>query len=147
MTSGGPLSGPELAALRAELLAYALDLPGATLHHPWGEDAAKVAGKVFAFLSNGDPSHGYVMTVKLRTSGPAALLHRCVEPSGYGLARSGWVSLRHDRGELPPVDVLAGLGRGELPDYCAQAAGRGAGRAARRAGGESNSDAPRGGGG
>jgi predicted DNA-binding protein (MmcQ/YjbR family) len=81
----------ELMALRGQLLDFALEMPEAYLDHPWGEDVAKVNGKVFVFLSNG---------------APAALMLPCAEPAGYGLGRSGWVSLRHDRAELPPPPVL-----------------------------------------
>jgi predicted DNA-binding protein (MmcQ/YjbR family) len=101
-----PMSRADLAALRTRLLNTALELPEAYVDHPWGEDVAKVNKKVFVFLSNGDPAHGYLMTVKLPLSGGAAAMVECAEPAGYGLGRSGWISLRHDRPGLPPVEVL-----------------------------------------
>jgi len=88
------------------LLGSALALPEAYIDHPWGEDVAKVRKKVFVFLSDGDPSHGYLITVKLPDSAAMALMLHCAEPTGYGLGKSDWVSFRHDRGDLPPAEVL-----------------------------------------
>jgi predicted DNA-binding protein (MmcQ/YjbR family) len=106
MTSPRTLTADELAALRAELLAFALEFPGAYLDHPWGEDVAKVNKKIFAFFGVGDPSSGYLMGVKIPASAPLVLMNDYAEPSGYGLGRAGWVSIRHDRSELPPVEVF-----------------------------------------
>lgn len=108
MSQGGAgLDKERLTALREVLLEFALALPGAHLDHPWGEDVAKVRGKVFVFLGNGDPTHGFLMTAKLPESGAGILMHDFAQPAGYGLGKSGWVSIRHDHGELPPAEVLA----------------------------------------
>ncbi|MGH2727412.1 MAG: MmcQ/YjbR family DNA-binding protein, partial [Actinomycetota bacterium] len=50
--------------------AFALSLPEAYEDHPWGENVAKVKGKVFVFLGSGDadPDHGPGMSVKLKDS-------------------------------------------------------------------------------
>jgi hypothetical protein len=29
-----------------------------------------------------------------------------VEPSGYGLGKSGWVGVRFEAGAIPPIDML-----------------------------------------
>jgi predicted DNA-binding protein (MmcQ/YjbR family) len=80
------------AALRKQLLEYALGLPEAYLDHPWGEDVAKVRKKVFVFF--GMPSGDDVgMGVKLPHSNAMALAQPGVKPSGYGLGDSGWVSV------------------------------------------------------
>jgi hypothetical protein len=53
---------------KARLLKYALARPGATLAHPWGENVAKVGGKVFVFFGLDEPDAqyaDYVMGVKL----------------------------------------------------------------------------------
>ena len=81
--------------LRKRLLAYALSLPEAYLDHPWGEDVVKVRKKVFVFFGMSEnPEYPPGMTVKLVDSQPLALAQPGVEPSGYNLGKSGWVSVR-----------------------------------------------------
>ena len=75
----------------AHLKALALKYPEASEHHPWGEVAIKVRGKVFIFLGEGE---GSGFSVKLPESRELALTFPTVEPSGYGLGKSGWVSVR-----------------------------------------------------
>jgi predicted DNA-binding protein (MmcQ/YjbR family) len=75
---------------RDRLRAFALSLPGAVEEHPWGEDVAKVSGKVFVFL--GGAASGRV-TVKLDESHGHALSIEGAEPTGYGLGKSGWVTV------------------------------------------------------
>jgi predicted DNA-binding protein (MmcQ/YjbR family) len=87
------------AAARRQLLEYALAKPGAYLDHPWGEDVARVGKKVFAFFGLAGAAAA-AMTVKLPESQPLALAQPGVEPSGYGLGASGWVTIRVGR-ELP----------------------------------------------
>jgi predicted DNA-binding protein (MmcQ/YjbR family) len=65
---------------------------------------AKVNGKVFVFLGMEDsPDLG--MTVKLRESNEQALSIPGVAPSGYGLGRAGWVTIRFGEATAPR-DVL-----------------------------------------
>ena len=88
---------------RKRLLEYALNLPEAYIDHPWGEDVAKVAKKVFVFFGiegSGDPG----MTVKLSASQPLALAQSGVTPSGYGLGKAGWVTVRFSAGL--PIEML-----------------------------------------
>jgi predicted DNA-binding protein (MmcQ/YjbR family) len=92
-------------ATRRRVLAFALGLPGAYEDHPWGEDVAKVGKKVFAFLGHEDDPEHVGMTVKLDESHSQALSVPGAEPAGYGLGRSGWVSIPF-RGTTPPLDVL-----------------------------------------
>jgi predicted DNA-binding protein (MmcQ/YjbR family) len=79
-------------ALRRRVLAYALGFPGAHEEHPWDEDVAKVGSKIFVFLGMED-SLEPGMTVKLRESHEQALSVPGAAPAGYGLGRSGWVSV------------------------------------------------------
>src|SRR5687767_2632807 len=58
------------AALRKKLLAYALSLPEAEEHHPWGENVAKVGGKIFFF--GGRPENDFLAGLKLPLSRSAA---------------------------------------------------------------------------
>jgi predicted DNA-binding protein (MmcQ/YjbR family) len=78
--------------VRAEIRSFALSLPEAFEDHPWGEDVAKVRGKVFVFL--GTPgSKTPRLTVKLAESHAHALSIDGSEPTGYGLGKAGWVTI------------------------------------------------------
>jgi predicted DNA-binding protein (MmcQ/YjbR family) len=91
-------------AIRRRVLTYALGFPGAYEDHPWDEDVAKVGSKIFVFLGMEDsPDPG--MTVKLRVSHEQALSVPGAVPAGYGLGRSGWVSVPFG-GRTPPLAVL-----------------------------------------
>jgi len=79
-----------MAGVRAKLKDFALALPGAVEDHPWGEDVAKVGGKVFVFLGG---SRSRTITVKLVESHAHALSIEGAEPTGYGLGKSGWVTV------------------------------------------------------
>jgi predicted DNA-binding protein (MmcQ/YjbR family) len=88
----------------AELRAFALSYPDATEDFPWGERVAKVRGKVFAFI--GVPDGELAVTVKLPHSNGMALMLPNVNPTGYGLGKSGWVSARFPPGDAPPLPML-----------------------------------------
>jgi predicted DNA-binding protein (MmcQ/YjbR family) len=88
-----------LKAAKARLLKYALAKPDTTLEHPWGENVAKVRGKVFVFL--GLETSAGVMGVKLTNALLYAKSLPYVEPMGYGLGESGWVSVNTPKGAVP----------------------------------------------
>jgi predicted DNA-binding protein (MmcQ/YjbR family) len=78
--------------LLSALRDFGLTYPGAHLKSPWPEhlDLA-VNDKTFAFLpAPGQPFH---VTVKLPFTGAEVLERPGAAPTGYGLGRSGWVSL------------------------------------------------------
>ncbi|MFF8970939.1 MmcQ/YjbR family DNA-binding protein [Streptomyces sp. NPDC014995] len=87
---------------------FALGLPGATEEFPWGETVAKVDKKVFVFLGVDDGSHPLGVTVKLtdETAHAHALAAPGACPAGYGLGRSGWVSVPLERPGAPAADLL-----------------------------------------
>src|ERR671914_600290 len=90
----GRSSVTSLKAAKAQLLKYALAKPEATLEHPWGENVAKVRGKVFVFFGMADPVKDapyadYVMGVKLTNALLFAKSQPYVETMGYGLGKSG----------------------------------------------------------
>ncbi len=88
-----------------KIRAFALSLPEAYEDHPWGESVAKVGGKVFVFLGTGEDPTSLGFTVKLDESHEQALMVPGAKPTGYGLGRSGWVSI--PLGEAtPPLDVV-----------------------------------------
>jgi predicted DNA-binding protein (MmcQ/YjbR family) len=95
---------PRPRVTRRRILEFALRFPGAFEDHPWEEDVVKVGKKIFVFLGSEDsPEPG--MTVKLDESHEQALAVPGAQPTGYGLGRSGWVTL-HFRDTTPPLEVL-----------------------------------------
>jgi predicted DNA-binding protein (MmcQ/YjbR family) len=90
--------------VRRRLTEFALRLPEAWLDHPWGEDVVKVGKKVFVFLGLDDMDE-LLVTVKLEDSHDQALAVPGAEPTGYGLGRSGWVTIPL-RDTTPPPGVL-----------------------------------------
>ena len=91
-----------MAAAREKVLAFALSLPEAVEEHPWGEDVAKVRGKIFVFLG---PPGSKRISVKLAESHAHALAIDGAEPTGYGLGKAGWVTVPV-RGPGVPLEVL-----------------------------------------
>jgi predicted DNA-binding protein (MmcQ/YjbR family) len=91
-------------SLQASLLELALGLPGAWRDQPWEDDVvAKVGKKIFVFFgTDADPG----LSVKLPESADLALGHPGAEPTGYGLGRHGWVSIRLRGRDRPPRGVL-----------------------------------------
>jgi predicted DNA-binding protein (MmcQ/YjbR family) len=84
----------KLKELEARLRRRALEFPEAHEDHPWGHVAVKVRGKTFVFLGGAADEPGrFSMTVKLPVSGEMALTLPFVKPAGYGLGKSGWVSI------------------------------------------------------
>ena len=84
---------------------------------PWGERVVKVNKKVFVFLGRDmDPHFGF--SLKLPTSKQAALALPLSEPTGYGLGKSGWVSVRLEAGAKVSFEQLRAW---VLESYCAVA--------------------------
>lgn len=90
----------------APLRKFAFGLPGAYEEHPWGESVAKVAKKVFVFFGH-DADTEFGMSVKLPQSKLEALSFPYTEPTGYGLGKSGWVSVKISEAKAKPsMDML-----------------------------------------
>jgi predicted DNA-binding protein (MmcQ/YjbR family) len=97
--------------LRERLLEAALQLPGAYEDHPWDDTVTKVGKKIFAFFGQEDDvgigvGRAVTIAVKLLDSHEQALAHHGATPTGYGLGRAGWVTLRLD-GDAPPYEIIA----------------------------------------
>ncbi len=92
------------ATARHTLLRFALSFPGAHEDLPWGETVVKVRGKVFVFLGHAGEALG--LSVKLPASNLLALDLPFASPTAYGLAKSGWVTVRFTAREHPPVELL-----------------------------------------
>ena len=89
---------------RSELRRYALGFPGAWEDFPWGESVIKVGKKVLVFL--GHSGETLSLSVKLPSSQLLALDLPFASPTGYGLARGGWVTAQFEKGESPPMELL-----------------------------------------
>jgi len=83
-----------LKTVKTDLRKYALTFPETREDHPWGENVAKVKGKVFVFFGMDDDASDGVMGVKLTRSLLYARSLPHVEPSGYGLGKSGWCNVK-----------------------------------------------------
>ncbi len=85
----------KLFTLQERLRRHALKFPEAAEDHPWGHIAVKARKKSFVFLSGAELHEGKLsMTVKLPVSGEMALSLPYVERAGYGLGKSGWITVR-----------------------------------------------------
>jgi predicted DNA-binding protein (MmcQ/YjbR family) len=94
--------------MHRQVLEFAMGLPGAYEDHPWDETVVKVNKKVFVFLGSEESSMWPAMTVKLRDSHDQALSVPGAEPTGYGLGKSGWVTIPL-RSKLLPLGVLTDM--------------------------------------
>ena len=91
--------------IRAKLREFALSLPETHEDLPWGERVVKVKKKVFVFLGRDMDTH-FGLGVKLPSSNKSALTLPFVEPTGYGLGKSGWVSARFEASAKPSFEQL-----------------------------------------
>ena len=100
----------DLVALERRLRAFVQTLPGAWEDLPWGERVAKVGKKVFVFnlARGGDKeAHGPPgIAIKLSDSHAAVAKRSFASPTGYGLGKSGWLTLRFDLDESPTAAEL-----------------------------------------
>jgi predicted DNA-binding protein (MmcQ/YjbR family) len=96
---------PANDALLGKLRAFGLGYPGAHRKSPWpGHDDLAVNDKTFAYLSaEGEP---FSISFKLPYTSHEALKLPFAKPTGYGLGRSGWVTLEPGAGEMPPIEML-----------------------------------------
>jgi predicted DNA-binding protein (MmcQ/YjbR family) len=77
--------------LAATLTKSAERYPQVTEEAPWGHQAMKVKGKTFAWIVADGPT--VTLTVKLPRTRHQALMLPGTEPTGYGLGKSGWVTI------------------------------------------------------
>ena len=91
--------------LLTKVRALALTYPETSEHFPWGDRVVKVKNKVFVFMGEDAEGH-FGCSLKLPRSHALALELPFAEPTGYGLGKSGWVSLRGPELEEAPFDML-----------------------------------------
>lgn len=97
---------PSKATMKAleTLKAHSLTYPEAWEDHPWGEVAIKVRKKVFVFLwAHGA---GFTVSLKLPDSAEEVLLLPFTEPTGYGLGKSGWVTVTWEGAKSIPTSLV-----------------------------------------
>ena len=88
-----------------ELRAWGMTLPGAHSKSPWpGHDDLAVKDKTFAYLSGEEEPVS--ISFKLPYTGHEALQLPFAAPTGYGLGKSGWVTLTPQEQDLPPLERL-----------------------------------------
>lgn len=87
------------------LRRFGLGFPGAHGKSPWpGHDDLAVKDKTFAYLSAaGEPVS---LSFKLPYTGYEALRLPYAAPTGYGLGKSGWVTLTPGEEDMPSLDRL-----------------------------------------
>ena len=90
--------------LRAAALAY----PESHEDFPWGHCAIKIKNKIFVSFYLDEAKSQLSLSTKLPQSNEVALLLPFATPTGYGLARSGWVTAAFGPQDDVPVDMLTG---------------------------------------
>lgn len=89
----------------AGLRAFGLDYPGAHIKSPWpGHADLAVNDKTFAYLSL--PGEPFSISCKLPHSAGAMLQLPFASPTAYGLGKSGWVTARFAKGDVPPLELF-----------------------------------------
>jgi predicted DNA-binding protein (MmcQ/YjbR family) len=102
MTASAPLKHADAKALRKAALGY----PETVEDFPWDHHAYKSANKkVFLFLT-GLPDGGFNCSMKLPFRNEEALRLKGAEPTGYGMAKSGWVTFTFTGTAKPPMTKL-----------------------------------------
>ncbi len=96
---------PNTKQAEAALRKLALAMPESYEDFPWGDRVFKVKKKIFLFLGRSN-DEGLGLAVKLPHSSQAALMLPFVEPTGYGLGKSGWVTAQFTAKDSPPLPML-----------------------------------------
>ena len=88
-----------------ELREFGLAYPRAHAKSPWpGHNDLAVNNKTFAYLSvEGEP---FSLSVKLPYSAHEVLKLPFSKLTGYGLGKSGWVTIEPGAGQMPSLDEL-----------------------------------------
>jgi predicted DNA-binding protein (MmcQ/YjbR family) len=94
----------KLVAIEGAVREHSLSYPETVEELPWGHPAVKVKGKMFVAWSIHDGK--LTLSVKLPRSHQDALLLPFAEPTGYGLGKSGWVTLTLTGAEKFPIGIV-----------------------------------------
>jgi len=102
MTATPPLKHADAKALRKSALKY----PDTVEDFPWGHIAMKVAGKKAFVFMGGAEDGGFSCSLKLPFRNEEALKLKGAAPTGYGMAKSGWVTFTFGPKAKPPMTKL-----------------------------------------
>lgn len=102
MTASPPLKHADGKTLRTAALKY----PQTVEDFPWGHIALKVAGKKAFVFMGGTEDGGFSCSLKLPFRNEEALKLKGAEPTGYGMAKSGWVTFTFGPKSKPPMAKL-----------------------------------------
>lgn len=103
MSASAPLKHAAARALRRAALAY----PETVEDFPWGHSAFKAAGKKAFLFMGATEDGGFSCSMKLPFRSAEALKMKGAAPTGYGLARSGWVTFTYGPKAKPSMTALA----------------------------------------
>lgn len=84
---------------------YALSFPGAFEDFPHGHSVIKVGTKIFAFLGQDDEGRPNI-AIKLPVTCHHVLSRKIGEPTGYGLGKWGWVTIRVDKKDAEREKII-----------------------------------------
>lgn len=103
MSASAPLKHADAKALRKAALGY----PDTVEDFPWGHSAFKTPNKkAFLFMSATEDG-GFSLSLKLPYRNTEALRMRGATPTGYGMAKSGWVTFQYGPNAKAPMARLA----------------------------------------
>jgi predicted DNA-binding protein (MmcQ/YjbR family) len=102
MTASAPLRHADAKALRKAALAY----PETVEDFPWGHSAFKTPNKKAFLFMGATEDGGFSFSLKLPYRNAEALKMKGAEPTGYGLAKSGWVTFTYGARSKPPLAKL-----------------------------------------
>jgi predicted DNA-binding protein (MmcQ/YjbR family) len=102
MSANPPLKHTDGKALRKAALVY----PDTVEAFPWGHIAMKVAGKKAFVFMGATEDGGFSCSLKLPFRNEEALKLKGAEPTGYGMAKSGWVTFTFGPKAKPPMAKL-----------------------------------------
>lgn len=102
MTASAPLKHADAKALRKAALSY----PDTVEDFPWGHSAFKTSNKKAFMFMGATEDGGFSCSLKLPYRNDEALQLKGAEPTGYGMAKSGWVTFTFGPKAKPPLAKL-----------------------------------------
>jgi len=93
-----------LRKIEAEIRKFALAYPQTREDFPWGHSAFKVKEKAFVFM--GGEKDEVSFSMKLPQSRDIAVDLPFTEPTGYGLGKSGWVTVTVRKDTKITLDLI-----------------------------------------